>query len=26
LKIISIDIATLIKQGKSAFNGLAKNG
>jgi uncharacterized protein (DUF4415 family) len=26
LKIISIDIATLIKQGKSVFNRLAKNG
>jgi len=24
LKIITVDIATLIKQGKSAFNGLAK--
>jgi len=26
LKIISIDVATLIKQGKSVFNRLAKNG
>jgi len=26
LKIITVDIATLIKQGKSVFNRLAKNG